>query len=52
MSDKIAKILVVEDDENVRRPVCAWLEIAGYAVTEAGDGDDRHAQEMTPRCAN
>ncbi|BAH76981.1 ATP-binding response regulator [Solidesulfovibrio magneticus] len=40
MSDKIAKILVVEDDENVRRPVCAWLEISGYAVTEAGDGDE------------
>jgi PAS domain S-box-containing protein len=38
MSDKIAKILVVEDDEDVRRPVCAWLEITGYAVGEAEDG--------------
>ena len=38
MSDKIAKILVVEDDENVRGPICAWLDLSGYAVIEAGDG--------------
>ena len=38
MSDKNAKILVVEDDDNVRRPVCAWLDASGYTTTEAADG--------------
>ena len=38
MSDKNAKILVVEDDEDVRRSVCVWLDLAGFGVTEAADG--------------
>jgi len=38
MSDKNAKILVVEDDEDVRQAVCVWLDLAGYAVTQATDG--------------
>ena len=38
MSDKNAKILVVEDDEDVRQAVCSWLDLAGYAVAQADDG--------------
>ena len=33
-----AKILVVEDDENLRRLVAAYLEKEGYAISEAADG--------------
>jgi DNA-binding response OmpR family regulator len=32
------KILVVDDDENLRRLVAAYLESEGYEVTEAADG--------------
>lgn len=38
MSDKNAKVLVVEDDEDVRRSVCAWLDLSGYGVAQAADG--------------
>ncbi len=34
-----ATILVVDDDESVRRLVKVWLEAVGYRVREAGDGD-------------
>lgn len=33
-----AKILVVEDDENLRRLVAAYLEKEGYGIWEAADG--------------
>jgi len=39
MSDKNAKILVVEDDEDVRRSVAAWLDLSGYDVAQASDGN-------------
>ncbi len=32
------KILVVDDDENLRRLVAAYLESEGYEVEEAADG--------------
>ncbi|WP_428566335.1 MAG: response regulator [Solidesulfovibrio sp. DCME] len=38
MTDKKAKILVVEDDGDVRRAVSLWLAGSGYAVVEAADG--------------
>uniref|UniRef100_I2Q3X9 histidine kinase n=1 Tax=Desulfovibrio sp. U5L TaxID=596152 RepID=I2Q3X9_9BACT len=38
MSDKKAKILVVEDDADVRQAIAFWLATAGYAVLEATDG--------------
>jgi DNA-binding response OmpR family regulator len=33
-----AKILVVEDDDNVRRLITAYLESEGYSVRDAADG--------------
>lgn len=38
MSDKKAKILVVEDDEDVGNAIGLWLSGTGYAVLEAADG--------------
>lgn len=38
MPDKKAKILVIEDDADVRQAICLWLGGAGYAALEAGDG--------------
>jgi len=35
----LARILVVEDDEAIRRGVCDALDFAGYAVLEAPDGE-------------
>ncbi|HZK49606.1 MAG TPA: response regulator transcription factor [Thermoleophilia bacterium] len=36
---KPIRILVVDDDDNVRRLVAAYLEREGYAVTQAADGN-------------
>lgn len=38
MSDKKAKILVVEDDADVRQALALWLAGSGYAPVEAADG--------------
>lgn len=38
MSDKKAKVLVVEDDGDVRQAIALWLAASDYAVLEAGDG--------------
>ncbi|WP_300154393.1 response regulator [Solidesulfovibrio sp.] len=38
MADKKAKILVVEDDPDVRQALSLWLTGTGYAVVEAEDG--------------
>lgn len=35
---RAAKILVAEDDEDLRLTLCDWLALSGYAVTEARDG--------------
>lgn len=35
----LARVLVVEDDEAIRRGVCDALEFSGYQVLEAGDGE-------------
>ncbi len=42
--DKRAKVLVVDDDANLRTTVCMCLDEAGYAVTRAGDGADALAR--------
>ncbi len=39
MSDKI-KILVVDDDENIRFAVCSILKTNGYAVSSVSNGED------------
>ena len=39
-----ARVLVVDDDANLRTTVCTCLEEAGYAVTRAGDGADALAR--------
>jgi DNA-binding response OmpR family regulator len=33
-----ASVLIIEDDENVRRLITAYLECEGYSVVEAADG--------------
>jgi len=38
MHDKNATILVVEDDEDVRRAIALWLGASGYNILEADDG--------------
>ncbi len=38
-SDKRIAILVVDDDENLRRLVAAYLESEGYEVDQVGDAD-------------
>ncbi len=42
-----AKLLIVDDNEGVRHLVARWLERAGFAVREAGDGEE--AVEMIRR---
>ncbi|GAB4255665.1 MAG: response regulator transcription factor [Thermoleophilia bacterium] len=44
------KILVVDDDENVRRLVAAYLEREGYEVATAADGQSalREAERLSP----
>jgi CheY-like chemotaxis protein len=44
------KILVVDDEDNLRFLVVKFLEMAGYAVTEAEDGDMgiKTAQTLQP----
>lgn len=36
------RVLVVEDDPDLRRQLCAAMEEAGYAVDSAGDGEEGH----------
>ena len=38
MADPKAKILLVEDDADVRKAIGLWLTTSGYAVATAGDG--------------
>jgi two-component system, OmpR family, alkaline phosphatase synthesis response regulator PhoP len=44
------RILVVDDDENLRRLVAAYLEREGYEMSEAGDGEAalRELQKLGP----
>lgn len=46
----LPKILLVDDDELVRRVVKVVLEAEGYEVREAGDGEDAmaHARSYRP----
>jgi two-component system, OmpR family, KDP operon response regulator KdpE len=34
------KVLVVDDERSIRRPICAWLTARGYAAFEAGTGSE------------
>ncbi len=36
------RILVVEDDVDLNRQICAALEDAGYVVDKAFDGEEGH----------
>ena len=36
----MARILVIDDDEQLRRMLCMALRRAGYVVVEAGDGNE------------
>jgi len=38
------RVLVVDDDENVRNPLCRFLEKSGYDVTSATDGVEGQAR--------
>lgn len=44
----MANILVTDDDEHLRRLICATLEFAGHSVAEAADGADalRHLESQ------
>ncbi len=35
-----ARVLVVEDEADLRDLLAQWLEVKGYEVLEAGDGED------------
>jgi two-component system, OmpR family, KDP operon response regulator KdpE len=35
-----AKVLVVDDERSIRRPICAWLTARGYTTYEAGTGSE------------
>jgi CheY-like chemotaxis protein len=35
-----ARVLVVEDEHELRELIARWLEMKGYAVVEAADGQD------------
>ena len=49
MPEKNATILVVEDDDDVRRAICAWLATAEYTSLEAADGQQGLALIQTAR---
>jgi CheY-like chemotaxis protein len=38
--DRHARVLVVEDEHELRELVARWLETKGYTVSEAADGQD------------
>ena len=38
--DSNARILVVEDEHELRELIAQWLETKGYVVTQAADGQD------------
>jgi len=47
MSNIRFKILVVEDDQNLRLTLTELLRLEGYAVVTARDGDEGYLQAMT-----
>ena len=46
MSNRRFKILVVEDDQNLRMTLTEILRIEGFAVVTARDGDEGYLQAM------
>ena len=38
MSDRKPAVLVVDDEQSIRRPICAWLTARGYSIYEAVTG--------------
>jgi DNA-binding response OmpR family regulator len=40
MSENLGQVLIVDDDALYRGLVAEWLSAAGYAVCEAGDGEE------------
>src|ERR1700741_2716799 len=47
MSDHRHKILVVEDDQNLRLTLTELLRMEGFTVVTARDGDEGYLQAMT-----
>ena len=46
MSNRRYKILVVEDDQNLRLTMTELLRLEGYAVVTARDGDEGYSQAI------
>ncbi len=46
MSNRNIKILVVEDDQNLRLTLTELLRLEGYAVVTARDGDEGYLQAL------
>ena len=40
LADDATRVLVVDDDDNVRDPLCEYLQRAGFAVTSAASGQE------------
>jgi DNA-binding NtrC family response regulator len=40
MSDQRCRVLIVDDEENIRRSLRAYLEDEGYEVVDVGKGED------------
>lgn len=53
MVDRHPQVCVIDDDEDIREALRFVLELEGYGVVEAKDGDEalRRVREACPRCS-
>ncbi len=40
LSERRPRVLVVDDEQSIRRPICAWLAARGYSTYEAVTGEE------------